>query len=163
MSDHQKETAFLLRCLRYEDRAEHQELDEKIARLERDDRCVRRSVWLMAFLTALALSGLGYTTVLIERFPPDTSQLFPKIISALGLASMICLVAFVGVRLVYRIMLDQRREECRQLVATIIESRLATPVTSSMRDRCVAEAKSTPRAAGEIAASSAQPESPAQS
>ncbi|HXJ75293.1 MAG TPA: hypothetical protein VNM37_20730, partial [Candidatus Dormibacteraeota bacterium] len=64
---------------------------------------------------------------------------------------------------VYRIMLDQRREECRQLVATIIESRLATPVTSSMRDRCVAEAKSTPRAASEIDASSAQPESPAQS
>jgi hypothetical protein len=134
MSEHQRETAFLWHCLRYEDSAEHQALDERITQIQRDERCVRRAVWLMALLTALVVAGLCYAAVLVDNFPYNTPQLIVNIICALGLASMICMVVFVGLRMVYRMKLDQRREECRQLVTKFLESRLGKRVTTPWRE-----------------------------
>jgi hypothetical protein len=125
-SEHQRDTAFLRQCLRYDESAERQRLEDRITQVQRDDRCVQRAVWLMALLMALAMAGLGYGSILIENFPQDTAQPFVRIVSALALASMICLVAFVGLRIVYRLKLDRRREECRQLVAKLLESRPAS-------------------------------------
>ena len=134
MSEHQRETAFLRHCLRYDESAEQQALDEKITQIQRDERCVRRAVWLMGVATALAAVGLAYAAVFIETFPQDTSQLIVRIISALGLASIICLVFFVGLGMVYRMKLDQRREECRQSVMRLLEARLGRPVTTPWQD-----------------------------
>jgi hypothetical protein len=131
MSEHQRETAFLRHCLRYGDNAEHQALDNRITQIQRDERCVRRAVWLMALLTALAVAGLCYAAVLVENFPYNTPQFIFNIICALGLTCMICLVVFVGLRMVYRMKLDQRREDCRKLVARLLESRLGKPVAVS--------------------------------
>jgi hypothetical protein len=130
MSEHQKETALLQRCLGCDDSAEHQALDRTITQLQRDERCVRRAVWLMAVLTALAVASLGYGAILIENFPQDTSHLMITIVSTLGLTSLICLVAFVNLRMVYRLKLDQRREEGRQLVTKLLESRLGKLVST---------------------------------
>jgi hypothetical protein len=130
MSEHQKETEFLRHCLGYDNSARHQELDKKISQIQRDERCDRRAVWHMAVLAALIVAGLGYPALLIENFPFNTPQFIMNIISALGLASLICLVVFVGLRMVYRMKLDQRREECRQLVAKLLESRLGKLVTT---------------------------------
>lgn len=135
MSEHQKETAFLLRCLGCDDSAEHQSLDSRITQLQRDERCAGRAVWLMAVLTALAVAGLGYAAILIEDLPWDTSHLLVKIVSTLGLTSMICLVAFAGLRMVYRLKLNQRREEGRHLIARLLESRLGIPLPAPGRDR----------------------------
>lgn len=131
MSEHQRETAFLRHCISYDESLERQKLDEGLTQIQRDERCIRRAVWLMAVLAALAMVGLGYAAVLIENFPQGLSQPVAKIISALGLASMVCLVVFVGLRMVYRMKLDQRREECRQLVTKLLESRLGKPVAVS--------------------------------
>ena len=134
MSEHQRETAFLRHCLRYDESAEQQVLEEGMTQIQRDERCVRRAVWLMAVFSALAVAGLGYAAVFIESFPQNTSQLIVKIISVLGLASVICLVFFVGLGMVYRTKLDQRREECRQLVIRLLEARLGGPVTTPLPD-----------------------------
>ena len=134
MSEHQKETAFLLRCLRCDNSAEHQALDSRITQLQRDERCVGRAVWLMAVLTAVALAGLGYAAILIENLPWDTSHLMVKIVSTLGLTCIICLVAFAGVRMVYRLKLNQRREEGRQVVTKLLGFRPGGPGITSNRE-----------------------------
>jgi hypothetical protein len=134
MSEHQRETEFLRHCISYDESPERQKLDERLTQIQRDERCVRRAVWLMFLLAALAVAGLGYAAVLLENFPRDTSHLIIKIISALGLASMICLVTFAGLRIIYRMKLDQRHEDCRQLVTRLLKSRLGQPATTPLRE-----------------------------
>jgi hypothetical protein len=140
MSDHQKHTEFLRQCLRYGESTEHLELEEGITQIQRDARCVRRAAWLMAVLTALAVAGLGYPAILLENFPYNAPQFIMNLIWALGLGSLISLLAFVGLGMVYRKKLDRRREECRQRVARLLESRLGKPVTTSWRDGSVSDA-----------------------
>jgi hypothetical protein len=134
MSDHQKHTEFLRQCIRYDESARRQELVEGIARIQCDARCVWRAAWLMAILTALAVTALGYGTVLVDNFPYNAPQSIVNLIYALGLGSLISLLAFAGLGIVYRWKLDQRREECRQLVARLLESRLGKPVTTPSGD-----------------------------
>ena len=69
MSDHQRETAFLRQCIHYDDTAERHNLDERLTQAQRDERCVRCAVWLMALLTALAMAGLCYSAVFLADFP----------------------------------------------------------------------------------------------
>jgi len=135
MSEHQKHTEFLRHCLRYGESTEHQALDKRITQIQRDERCVRRAVCLMVILTALVVAGLGYPAILVENFPYSAPQFIVNLICALGLASLICLLVFAGLGMAYRKKLDQQREESRQLVTRLLESRLGKPVTTPMRDR----------------------------
>jgi hypothetical protein len=133
MSEHQKHTEFLRQCLLYDESAGCQELEQGIIQIQRNARCVRRATWLMVMLTALAAVVLGYGVVLVDNFPYNTPQFIIDIICALGVGSLLCLVFFVGLELFYRWKLDQRREECRQLVTKLLESRLGKPVTAPMK------------------------------
>src|ERR1017187_8658547 len=135
MSEHQKHTEFLRHCLRYGESTEHQKMEKRISQVQRDARCVRRAVWLMAMVTALVVAGLGYGTVLVDNFPYNAPQFIVNLIFALGLGSLISLLAFVGLGMVYRWKLDQRREECRQRVARLLESRLGKPVATPCKTR----------------------------
>ena len=134
MSNHQSETAFLRHCLRYEGSTEHQALDEKIAQIQRDERCVRGAAWLMALLTAMAIAGLCYSAVFVADFPPGKSHFTVKVFGALGLASLISFVAFAGVWGVRRKKLDQHREECRRLATKFMEARFSPPVSPPLLD-----------------------------
>ena len=131
MSEHQKQTAFLRQCLLYDDTAERHKLEESLTQLQRNERCVRRAVWLMALLVALAIAGLFYSAVVPADDPKTMSQLITqfasKVFCALGLGSLICLVSFAGLGVIHRNKLDQRREECRRLAAKLLESRLGKP------------------------------------
>jgi hypothetical protein len=128
MTEHQRETAFLRQCILYDDTDEHLKLEESITQLQRNERCVQRAVWLMALLVALAMAGLGYSAVCLADYPQDMTQLMTQFISkvfcALGLGSLICLLAFLGLGVVHRNQLDQRREECRRLATRLMEARL---------------------------------------
>src|ERR1035438_9956551 len=151
MSEHQKHTEFLRHCLRYGESTEHQKLEEGITQVQRDARCVRRAVWLMAILTALFVAGLGYGTVLVANFPYNAPRFIVNLIYALGLGSLISLLAFAGLGLVYRLKLDRRREECRQRVARLLESRLGKPVAAPLHDNRNGERDGgTARVAGEV-------------
>jgi hypothetical protein len=134
MSEHQKHTEFLRQCILYEESTGRQELAKEIIQIQRDMRCVQRAAWLMAMLTALAVAALGYGAALVENFPYHAQQSIINIICGLGVGSLISFMAFVGLGMVYRMKLDQRREECRQVVAKLLESRLGKPVTVSARD-----------------------------
>ena len=133
MRDHHNQTEFLKHCLGYDESARCRELKHDITRIQRDERCVRRAVWLMAILTALAVAGLAYPAILLANFPYSAPQSIVNFICALGVASLISLVAFVILSMVYRKKLDKRREECRLLVTRLLESRLGNPPAAPRR------------------------------
>ena len=160
MSEHQKHTEFLRQCILYDESAKRQELLAGIGQIQRDARCVRCAVWLMAILTALVVAGLAYGTVLVDNFPYNVPQFIVNLIYALGLGSLISLLAFVGLGMVYRWKLDQRREECRQRVARLLESRLGKPVTIPSGDNRAGKGDCrTVRVASEVNGSLAKIES----
>ena len=86
MSDHQRETAFLRQCIRYDDTEERHRLEERITESLRDERCVRRAMWLMALLAMLAMAGLGYAAVFMADHPQNMSQ-FVAPLTSKGLAA----------------------------------------------------------------------------
>jgi hypothetical protein len=133
MSDHQRHTEFLRHCIRYDESARRQELMEEIVRIQRDARCVSRAVWLMAILAALAVSGLGYGAVLVNNFPNNIPQFILNFFSVLAVSWLICILAFMGLGMVYRWKLDRRREECRQIVTRLLESRLGKTVVTPLQ------------------------------
>jgi hypothetical protein len=85
----------------------------------------------MAVLVALAMVGICYSAVVLADCPLNLSgfmtQLISKVLCALDLGSLVCLVSFTSLGMVYRKDLDRRREECRRLAAKLLESRLGKP------------------------------------
>ena len=128
---HQRETAFLRQCILYDDTEERHRLEAKITQIQRDEICVRRAVWLMALLAALAMAGLGYAAVIMAEYPMNVSQLtmmLPvKALCALGAGSVTCLFAFLGLGVIFRKELDQRLDDCRRLALKALESRVGKP------------------------------------
>jgi hypothetical protein len=131
MSEHQRDTAFLRQCILYDDTGERHKLEKSITQLQRNERCVRRAVSLMALMVALAMVGLCYSAVVLADHPQNISgflaQLVTKVLGALALGSLVCMVAFTALGVVYRKELDQRREECRRLASKLLETRLGKP------------------------------------
>lgn len=131
MNDRQRQTEFLRQCLLYEESDERHKLAERIRQVQQNERCVRRAVWLMVLMAALAFAGLAYSAIFMEDFPQNVpgflTRFLTKVFCVLGLASLICIPAFVGLEVVYRRELNKRREECRRLAAKLLESRLGKP------------------------------------
>ena len=134
MSEHERHTEFLRQCLLYDESDARQKLEKGITQIQRDARCVRRAVWLMALLSALAVTGLSYGVLLVDNFLYNTPKFIINFIAALGFGSLISLLAFVGLGRVYRMKLDRRRDECRHLVTRLLESRLGKPVATPVPD-----------------------------
>ena len=139
MSEHQRETAFLRQCILCDDTAERHQLDQRLTHAQRDERCVRRAAWLMVLLTALSMAGLCYSAIFRMDHPQNLSQFLTlfvtKVLCALGLGSLICLVSFVGLGVAYRKQLDQRREECRRLAAKLLNSRLGSALSGIAKEQ----------------------------
>ncbi|HXJ57140.1 MAG TPA: hypothetical protein VNU68_10785 [Verrucomicrobiae bacterium] len=131
MSDHQRETAFLRQCIRYDDTEERHRLEERITQIQQDERIVRRAIWLVGLLAALAMAGLGYAAVFMADYPLNlpqlTTRLLIKALCVLGAASLICLFGFLILGVIFRKELDQRREDCRRLALKVLELRLGQP------------------------------------
>jgi hypothetical protein len=131
MNHRQRQTEFLRQCLLYDESSERHQLAERIKQVQKNERCVRRAMWLMVLLAALAFAGLAYLAIFLEDFPQNMpgfmTRLVTKILSVLGLGSLICIPAFVGLELVYRKELNERQEECRRLASELLESRLGKP------------------------------------
>ena len=132
MSERERDTAFLRKCLTYDDSAERHKLEERIVQAQGNERCVRRAVRLMAVLTMLGAAGLCYAAIFME-FPLTPLQfitpLFNKVFCVLGVGSLICMLAFWGLGVLYRKELEKRREECRGLATKLFEARLGKPGT----------------------------------
>src|SRR5436190_12558657 len=114
MTEHerQRENDSLADCIRHDSTGEIHKHEERITSAEREERCLRRAVWLMGALAGLAMVGFGYSLVLLEKLPPSQSRVINHIFFVVGLAALISLVAFVGLWLIRRHEVGARREEC---------------------------------------------------
>lgn len=130
MSEQQRDTAFLTRLISYDDSAERHRLAARIARLQSDERCVRRAAWLMALFAGLATCGICYAAVFLIH-PMNLLQFMEqftiKVLCAIALGSSMCLLAFLGLSALYRLELARHREECRSLAMRMMEARLGNP------------------------------------
>ena len=127
MSEHQRDTSFLRHIILYDDTEERRKLEDRIARVQRDARCVLRAALAAGLFTALALAGFAYGGILHENFPHNDSQLGFRILCQLGLTSLICLLGFAGLLTFYRWKLNRLRDECRHLIQRFLESRHGKP------------------------------------
>lgn len=131
MSEHQKDTEFLRRLLVYAETEEHRKLDRRIAQLQRDEHCVQRVALAALLFVLAAVAGLAYVAILEDNFPYNQSKLLVTVFCDVGLASLICLVDFVVLLVVYRRRLNRLREECRQLVKRLIDLHLGRSVAAA--------------------------------
>ena len=122
MSEYQKEIPVLSEGFLL---AERRRSDLRITQVQSDEHRVRRAVFLMTLLTGLGAGGLCYSALFLPDFPHNTSHVALKLFGALGLASLISLLAFVGFQVVHRKQLEQCGEESRQLTRELVKSRLA--------------------------------------
>jgi hypothetical protein len=120
------ETASLRAAVLLDEALERQRLEERLGEVQRNSRCVWRGVRLMMFLTALAVVGLGHSTVLIPDWPQTTRQFLMmvpiKAHCALGFASLSCALVFSGLGLSYRRELTRLRLEWQRFAGEMIAS-----------------------------------------
>jgi hypothetical protein len=119
----QQATGILKHSIDFDDTLEHRKLVERIAQVERDERCVRRVVLLTAGFTALAVAGLGYGVILQADFGHGTSSFVARLICELGLASLISLVGLMSLWVLYRSKLNRLMRDCHRLVTQLLECR----------------------------------------
>ena len=134
MNEHQRETAFLRNIIAFDESSERSKLEERIGEVQRDERCVKRIAWVMAFLGGLGLAGLAYATLFAENFPYGKSQLAFNILCTVGLAALISLAGLACFLIACRQELNTLREECRRLIMKMLESRLGKPHFGVLRD-----------------------------
>ena len=123
MSECQKQTAFLKTLIGYENSDLRRMLHERIVKAEKDERCIRRALFLVSLFGFLCLCGLGYSSVLLPEFFRKPSHELTKVLCALGMGSLICFVCFLGYWSWHRSVLYGLHDECRRLIAGLMLSR----------------------------------------
>jgi len=135
MSEHQKELAFLTHAILYDGSDERCKLEQSIAQVQRDKRCVQRLTSLVVLLLMLVLAGVSYGIIFQENYPYNSSEFVFKLLCEFTLALLICLVVFTSLLAIYSLKLNGLREDCRQLVKRVLESRLGNPHLSPPSQR----------------------------
>lgn len=105
------------------------ELHERMAKTEHDERSVYYAVILVGSVALVSILGLAYAAVLLPDFFDSTTPFLVKLFCALGLGSFICLLAFLACWFWYRGISNKLHEECRQLVADVLQSQLVNQRT----------------------------------
>lgn len=113
----------------HDDTDDRHKLERRIAQVQRDARWVRRVASLTALFPALVVAGLAYGMILQEDFPYVGSPLITKILCELGLASLVCLVAFLGLMTIYRMKLNRLRKRHGQSGRLAVVPGQASPVS----------------------------------
>src|SRR2546427_98345 len=116
MTERQKQIQFLKTLIHREESTECHAICEKIHRAEREERYLRRMIFLLIVLMLLSLASLSYATLFWPEYFRDRSQFLLRVSSSLGLASLICLLVFTGYWLWQRLLLNALYNECRRLV-----------------------------------------------
>ncbi len=78
--------------------------------MQRNARCARRAAGLMVLVTAFAGASLGYSTILVENFPYHAPPLLLNVIYAVGVGSLVSLLTFAVLGMVYRMKLRSREK-----------------------------------------------------
>lgn len=132
MKEHTTEQAFLKLLIAHDASEESRQLQDGLAQAERDERCIRRAIFLMTVLFMLSLAGLGYCAILLPDVFRNPSHLAMRSLCYLGLGSLISQGAFMGYLLWHRVAARRLHRECRRLVLVLARSQLRVPAASSL-------------------------------
>jgi len=121
MSKRSRQTQFLKALVLHGNAEERVRLQERMIRAERDEQCAWRALWLVTLLAVFSCCGISYSAILIPHFFHNSSHLAVKIFYGLGLASLICAVAFLGFWFWCRAVLNRIQEDCRRLIMATLE------------------------------------------
>ena len=108
-------------------------MTEKLIRLQRELRVVKRASWLMAILIAIAGACLAYPAILVDNFPNSMDQTFANIVLALFAGLSICLLAFIILGIFLYLKLHRQRGACRQRLRHILAARFESGIKDEMR------------------------------
>ena len=122
-----KEGAFLKELIAQLGHAECRQLHRRLANAEREERCIRRAMFLMIVLLMLSLAGLGYFAILVPEVFHDSENVLVRGLSCLGLGSLIAQAGFLGYLLWHRAGVTRLHEECRLLILALARSQLGLP------------------------------------
>ena len=121
MSKRQKQTAFLKSLVLHGNMGNRVQLQERIDKAERDELCAWRALWLVSLLAFFSICGICYSAVLIPEFFQSSSHVAVNFFYGLGLASLVCAIAFLFSWLWCRGALNRLHEECRHLITAMLE------------------------------------------
>src|ERR1051326_6610436 len=119
MRDYDRETAFLMRMISYDDKPESRHIQKAIARAQQDHACALRAVWTVGLLAIF--SGILSQAEFFQSAP----AIRLRIVCVATLTGAICLVTFITVFVFYRLRLNRLREDCRRVIGGIIETQAA--------------------------------------
>jgi preprotein translocase subunit SecG len=122
--DHHTEHGFLKRLIVHDASEASRQLQNGLVQAERDERCLRRAMILMAGLFVLSLTGLGYCAILLPDIFRNPGHLVMRGLGYLGLGSLISQGVFLGYLLWHRIAVSRLRRECRRRVLARAQSQL---------------------------------------
>ena len=119
-----KPAPFLKALLLHLGREECRRLHDGLVQTEREQRCIRRAMFLAVLLFLLAGAGLGYCAVLLpELFDEAGHPVVPGLL-ALALGALISQAMFVGYSLWHRAEVNRLHEDCRRLILDLAASQL---------------------------------------
>jgi hypothetical protein len=130
MSKRKSQTEFLKALVLHGNAEERALLQERMIRAERDERCAWRALWLVTLLAVFSCIGICYSAVLLPHFFFNSSHFSVKVFCGLGLASLICAVAYLCFWFWCRAVLNRIQEECRRFIMATLE-----PATRTARAR----------------------------
>ena len=122
MSERRKQSQFLKQLIHSEAPEGCLELQNRIVKAERDERCIGSAVRLVGFLALLAGAGLAYSAVFVPQFFHNSTPLVVKFFTALMLASLICMLGFLGFWFWYRAICNRLYQDCRNLLIALHRS-----------------------------------------
>jgi hypothetical protein len=91
-------------------------MQQRLARAERDERCLRTALWLVTVLAMLCGAGLGYEMVFVQDFFQNPTHLATRVFGCVGFAAVICWFGFGAWWLYHRAVANRLHEECRRLL-----------------------------------------------
>src|SRR3989475_7712037 len=121
MSKRRQQVAFLRALVLHGNTEERARLQERMIRAERDEQCAWRALWLVTLLAVFSCCGICYSAVLLPQFFYNSSNVAVRVFCGLGLASLICAVAFLGFWFWCRAVLNRIQEECRRFIMATLE------------------------------------------
>jgi hypothetical protein len=96
---------------------------EKLTRLQRELRIVKRASWLMGILIAIVVAILAFLTILVQDYPYYVQRFIMNIVLALFASFSICLLSFMALGIVLCIKLHRQRDACRQFLMRLFTAR----------------------------------------
>jgi hypothetical protein len=132
MTAHKKPSAFLKALVLHLDREERRQLYDNLVEAERDEKCIRRAMFLMIVLLMVSVAGLGYCALLLPEVFHNHTHLLMRSLAVLGLGSLISQAVFLGYLLWHRTTVTRLHQECRRLVLALAQSQLKGPTASGL-------------------------------